>query len=266
MRAALVQAHPTLGNVEKNAERAALAVRESDADLVVLPELFLSGYALGDLWRENAQDLDGPALATVADACQETGRWCVVGTPRHSEVRGVIHNSAILLSPRGVEGWYDKLHLPTFSVFEEGLHFGPGHDLPIFDTPFGRLGLNICYDLFFPEVTKALALAGADILVTISASPVISRAYFEAIFAARAIETTSWLLYTNLVGRQDQVPFWGGAQAWGPRGDRKVRGPDHEEATTYVDVDLAEVEEARLKRPVLRDTRGEVLDLLRRTR
>lgn len=261
--AALVQAEPAVGDVKANTATVVEALHRETADLVVFPELFLSGYAVRDLVHELAQPADGPALTEIAAACRAAGKHVVVGFPRQSDVRGVVHNSAALVGPSGLVGVYDKVYLPTFSVFEEDLYFKEGSRLPVFETTLGgarvKIGIAICYDLFFPEVTKAMALAGADVLVVPSASPNISQRYFEAVFPARAIENTSWLLYTNLAGPQDQATFWGGAQAWGPRGDRKVRGPDLVPAVTHVTVDLDEVAEARRKRPALRDTRPDVL-------
>lgn len=258
-RAALVQATPVLGDVKANVATVVDALAREDADLVVFPELFLSGYAMRDGLRECALATDGPVMRELAAACRDSGKHLVVGAPRPAAQRGVLHNAAFLVGPDGVVGAYDKAYLPTFGVFEEDHWFKEGGTLPVFETPLGRIGLAICYDMFFPEVTKALALSGADVIVCISASPSISRRYFEAVFPARAIETTTWLLYSNLVGPQDTLQFWGGAQAWGPRGDLKAKGPYDEAAVTHVDVDLGELVEARTKRPALRDTRPEVL-------
>ena len=261
--AALVQAEPVLGDVKANTATVVEALRREEADLVVFPELFLSGYAVKDLVHDIAEAEDGPALTEIAAACRATGKHVVVGFPRRPGMRGVVHNSAALVGPSGLVGVYDKVYLPTFSVFEEDHWFKEGSRLPVFEATIGgatvRIGIAICYDLFFPEVTKAMALAGADVLIVPSASPNISQRFFEAVFPARAIENTSWLLYTNLVGASDQATFWGGAQAWGPKGDRKVRGPDLVPSVTDVIVDLDEVAEARRKRPALRDTRPDVL-------
>lgn len=266
---ALVQARPALGDVKANTARVVDALRrERDADLVVFPELFLSGYAVKDAFAQLALDVDateGP-VAELAHACRETGRHVVVGAPVRGRARGIVHNSLLLVGPGGVVGRYDKIYLPTFSLFEEDHWFQEGDALPVFDVTLGgervRLGLSICYDLFFPEVTKALALQGADVLVCSSASPTPSRPHFEAVFAARALETTCHLLYTNLSGPQDTALFWGGAQAWSPRGGKIAQGPYDVEATTRVALDMADVAEARRRRPVLRDTRAEVLRLL----
>lgn len=265
---ALVQARPVLGDVKANAARVVEALRREAADLVVFPELFLSGYAVKDGFAQLALDphaKDGP-VAEIARACRETGKHVIVGAPTHGRSRGLVRNTLLLLGPEGLVGHYDKVYLPTFSLFEEDLWFQEGHELPVFAVRLNgedvRIGLCICYDLFFPEVTKTLALKGADVLVCASASPTPSRPHFEAVFPARALETTCHLLYTNLAGAQDAALFWGGAQAWSPRGNKLAQGAYDEEGTLKVVVDLADVEEARRRRPALRDTRPEVLRLL----
>lgn len=265
---ALVQARPALGDVKANAARVVEALRrEREAELVVFPELFLTGYALRDGHAVEALDVEAsPVVRDLAEACRSTGKTLVVGAPVRAATRGLVHNSALLFTPEGLAGRYDKVYLPTFSLFEEDHFFQEGSRLPVFDVTLGgervRLGLTICYDLFFPEVTKTLARKGADVLVCASASPTPSRRFFEPLFPARAIESTCHLLYTNLVGAQDAAFFWGGAQAWGPRGDLLGRAAYDDEDTLRVSVDMADVAEARRRRPVLRDTRGEVLRML----
>ena len=265
-QAALVQARPALGDVKANAARVVEALRRERADLVVFPELFLSGYAVRDGFSTLALDEDGPVVAELAEACRAAGKHLVVGAPLRTRTRGVLTNSLLLLGPEGVVGRYDKAYLPTFSLFEEDHFFREGASLPVFDATLAgervRLGLCICYDLFFPEVTKALALAGADVLVCASASPTPSRPHFEAVFPARALETTCHLLYTNLAGAQDAALFWGGAQAWSPLGGLLAKAPLDDEHVLPVQVDLADVAEARRRRPVLRDTRADVLRML----
>lgn len=263
---ALVQARPALGDVKANAARVVETLRRETAELVVFPELFLSGYTLRDGFATTALDLDGPLVRELAAAAREAGKALAVGAPTRSRTRGVLHNSLLLFDQEGRVSTYDKVYLPTFSLFEEDHFFREGARLPVFDLTLGgekvRLGLTICYDLFFPEVTKALALKGADVLVCASASPTPSRVHFESVFPARAVETTCHLLYTNLVGPQDAASFWGGAQAWSAKGGLVAKAPYDEEHALRVTVDLADVAEARRRRPVLRDTRPEVLRML----
>lgn len=263
---ALVQARPALGDVKANLARVVETLRRERAELVVFPEMFLSGYALRDGFATAAVDPEGPEARELAAACRATGKTLVVGAPVRGAVRGVLHNSLLLVTPDGQVRRYDKVYLPTFSLFEEDLYFKEGTRLPVFDVTLGgervRLGLTICYDLFFPEVTKTLALQGADVLVCASASPTPSRVHFESVFPARAVETTCHLLYTNLAGLQDAASFWGGAQAWSARGGLIAKAPYDEEHTLRLTLDMADVAEARRRRPVLRDTRGEVLRML----
>ena len=264
--AALVQARPALGDVKANAARVLEALRRERAELVVFPELFLSGYAVRDGFGALAMDLDAPILRELAEACRAGGKTLVVGAPTKGKARGIVHNSLLLLTPDARVRKYDKVYLPTFSVFEEDHFFKEGASLPVFDVTLGgeraRVGLTICYDLFFPEVTKALMLQGADVLINASASPTPSRGNFETVLPARAVETTCHVLYTNLTGAQDAALFWGGAQAWSPRGQLLGRAPYDEEAVLRVTLDLADVAEARRRRPVARDTRPEVLRML----
>jgi predicted amidohydrolase len=262
--ALLVQARPALGDVKANAARVVDTLRrERAAELVVFPEMFLTGYAVRDAVHALALDPDGPAVRDLADACRATRKHLVVGAPVRSRARGLVHNSLLLFTPEGYAGRYDKVYLPTFSLFEEDLYFQEGTDLPVFEATLGgervRLGLCICYDLFFPEVTKTLALEGADVIVCASASPTTSREHFEAVFPARALETTCHLLYTNLAGAQDAALFWGGAQAWSARGGLLAKAPYDAEHELRVTLDAADVAEARRRRPVLRDTRAEAL-------
>lgn len=265
-QAVLVQARPVLGDVKANVARVVEALQREPAELVVFPELFLSGYGLRDGWASAALDPAGPEVAELAAACRATGKTLVVGAPTRGRARGIVHNSLLLVTPQGLAGRYDKVYLPTFSLFEEDLHFKEGTSLPVHEVTLGgekvRLGLCICYDLFFPEVTKALALRGADVLVCSAASPTPSRPHFEAVFPARALETTCHLLFTNLAGPQDAATFWGGAQGWSPKGARLAAAPAEVEHALHVTLDLADVAEARRRRPALRDTRPEVLRML----
>jgi predicted amidohydrolase len=263
--AALVQARPVLGDVPANTARVIEAIRQEAAELVVFPELFLSGYAVKDGFASLALDVDakGGPIAQLVDACRDTGKHVIVGAPTRGPMRGVHHNSLLLIGPRGLVGRYDKVYLPTFSLFEEDHWFSEGTKLPVFEIELGgervKLGLCICYDLFFPEITKTLALQGADLLVCSAASPTPSRPHFEAVFPARALETTCHLLFTNLAGAQDTALFWGGAQAWSARGHKLAQGAYDREDVTRVTLDMADVAEARRRRPVLRDTRADVL-------
>lgn len=241
-----------MGNVAGNVASVAKAAGAKDADLVVFPEMFLTGYAIGDDVQRLAFSLDDARLEPIRKACAKAGTHVVVGGPRRVRP-GVVANSAFLFRPDGSVEAYDKRCLATFTTFQEGLFFKPGTTSPVWKTPIGNIGIGICYDLFFPEMAREQVLAGADLLLNISASPSTSQRFFEALFPARAIENAAFVAYTNLAGPQDGIVFWGGAQVWGPRGNLVGRTPAMEPGWLVAELDWADLTPAREFRPTLRD-------------
>lgn len=263
MRLSLVSTHPRLGDKEHNIGLMEQAIRSAKGDVVVFPEMALTGYLVKDRIHRLAEPLEGPSAERVAAFAAESGKWILYGYPRRDDDRiGLVYNSAVLVDPDGGLQGYDKRHPATFGPFEDGRYVTPGRSSGLLTTPWGDIGLSICYDLFFPELCKALTLQGADMLLNISASPTTSRRFFEVLFAARAIENALPFAYTNFAGTQENLMFWGGAQLWGPRGNLIDRSAYHEEAILEVTVDHEETRAARGLRPTLRDTRREVLEEL----
>jgi 5-aminopentanamidase len=258
-RLALHAAAPRLGDVEANVAAVAKAVAARKADLVVFPELFLTGYNIGDDAQRLALTLEDERLAPIRKACKSAKATVIVGAPR-AERKGITYNSALVVHPDGHTEAYDKRVLANYTTFQEGLFFRRGHTDPVVDTAAGRVGISICYDLFFPEFQRRQALAGADLLLNISASPITSQRFFEALFPARAIENASFVAYTNLVGPQDGIVFWGGAQAWNPRGQRMQALEPMKAGSVVVELDWDDLTPAREFRPTLRDMRTEDLD------
>ncbi|MEK6976632.1 MAG: carbon-nitrogen hydrolase family protein [Candidatus Thermoplasmatota archaeon] len=257
-RLALHAATPRLGNVAANVAAVAKAAAADKADLVVFPEMFLSGYNIGDDAQRLALTLDDELLDPLRAAAKKSKTHIVAGGPRKVRA-GVTANSAFLIRPDGTTEAYDKRVLANYTTFQEGLFFQPGRTTPVFDLPFGKVGLSICYDLFFPEFQRRQVLNGADLLLNISASPTTSQRFFEALIPARAIENACFVAYTNLVGPQDGIVFWGGAQAWTPRAHRLGRSEPMKPGKVLVDLDWDDLTPAREFRPTLRDVRSEDL-------
>jgi predicted amidohydrolase len=155
------------------------------------------------------------------------------------------------------------MYLPTHSVFEEKRYFRPGYQAVAFDTMLGKIGLLICYDIFFPEVSRLTRLKGAQLLVCISASPATRRAFFETLTVARAIENTAFLAYVNLVGIEDGLQFWGGSRLIGPNGKVLVQAKYDDEDLVMCDVDYADIRPLETFVPTLRDLRPELFDELK---
>jgi predicted amidohydrolase len=158
---AAIQTVPEFGAVSKNVERTVDAIEAcGDAELIVLPELANTGYAFDSRSeaRELAEPSDGPTVAAWEAAASQVDAWIVGG---YAERAGAaLYNSAAVVSPDGLVGTYRKTHLWD----EEHLLFESGEALPVFSTPFGRLGVQICNDLWFPEATVTQAKRGADLV------------------------------------------------------------------------------------------------------
>lgn len=256
LRLTLVATRPRLGAKNHNLESIIGQVQAAEGELVVFPEMALTGYLVGDRVHELAEPLDGPSLRQLSKTAMETDRSILVGFPRaDDEIPGIVYNSAVLLDPDEGIQFYDKRQLATFGPFEDGLYFKPGDQSGLMELPWGTLGVTICYDLSFPEITRAQALGGADLLINISAAPNTSRLYFETILPARALENALPVAYANFAGTQENLVFWGGGQLWSARGTRTGRSPLFEEARLEVEVDPLETQLARPLRPTLRDTR-----------
>jgi predicted amidohydrolase len=157
------------------------------------------------------------------------------------------------------------MYLPTHSVFEEKRYFRPGYQTAAFDTDLGKIGLIICYDLFFPEVSRLTRLEGAQLIVCISASPAVRRAFFETLTTARAMENTTFLAYVNLVGVEDGLQFWGGSRLIGPQGRILTKAKYDEEDMVIGEVDYTDLRSIEPFVPTIRDLRPELFDKLKQS-
>jgi predicted amidohydrolase len=246
-------------------EELTLRAKQQAADLVIFPELCLTGYVVKDQLYELAETIPGPSTRRIEELARKTGMHVVFGMPELSEkTRATMYNTAVFVGPEGVIGKYHKMYLPTHSVFEEKRYFRPGYQTAAYDTPIGKIGLCICYDLFFPEITRLTRLAGAQLIVCISASPSVRRSYFETLTAARALENTSYLAYVNLVGIEDGLQFWGGSRVLSPTGDIVARAKYDEEDFVLCEADFKDLRSAEAFIPTLRDLRPELFEQLKK--
>jgi len=264
---ALVQISSQRGNKQENLgkiEELTTKAKKLGADLAVFPEMCLTGYVVRDQLYELAETIPGPSTNKVEDIARKTGMHVIFGMPTLSEkTRATLFNTAVFVGPKGTIGTYHKMYLPTHSVFEEKRYFRQGYQAAAFNTPIGNIGLCICYDLFFPEVTRLTRLAGAQLIVCISASPAVRRNYFEILASARALENTAYLAYVNLVGVEDGLQFWGGSRLINPTGDIVAKAKYDEEDFVLCEVDFGELRSAEAFIPTLRDLRPELFDKLK---
>jgi predicted amidohydrolase len=244
MLVAVAQIDPKLAEKERNLDVCLARLDEAAAqgtELLVLPECAISGYMFESAEEAlpYAEEIPGPSTEALEVACSRTGAHVVCGLLERDGDR--LHNAAVLVGPDGLIGSYRKTHLPFLGVDR---FVTPGDDLPVWDTPLGRIGIEICYDLRFPEVTRTLALRGADIVCHPTNFPVAARVQTELITVARAAENRIFLLTANRCGQERWAEFCGHSQIVDPYGTRLAEAGAAGEALLVGDV---EIEKARDK-------------------
>jgi predicted amidohydrolase len=265
---ALAQTSSKVGDKETNIKTMEKTIKEAKrkgANLIIFPELALTGYVIRDLVYELAEPVPtGPSVREITKTAKRQNVHVIFGMIENSvKAASVLHNTAVLVGPRGFVGKYQKMHLPTHSVFEEKRYFRPGYQTPVFETDIGKIGLIICYDLFFPEITRVMRLKGAQLITCISASPSTRRGFFEILTAARALENTVFLAYTNLVGIEDGLQFWGGSRLIAPNGSIMTQAKYDEEDLTMAKINYSEMKHVEAFVPALRDLRPELFNTLK---
>ncbi|MEM3553685.1 MAG: carbon-nitrogen hydrolase family protein [Candidatus Bathyarchaeia archaeon] len=250
-------------NIQKIEEFTAKAKRQG-AELVIFPELSLTGYTVRDELYELAERIPGPSTDAIEGIAKKYKVYIVFGVPELSEkAQATIYNTAVLVGPEGYIRKYRKMHLPTHSVFEEKRYFRQGYQASAFETAIGKIGLIICYDIFFPEVCRLTRLEGAQMIVCISASPAVRKSFFETLTVARAIENAVFLAYVNLVGIEDGLQFWGGSRLIAPNGKIIAKAKYDEEDLVVGEVNYADIKPIEAFVPTLKDLRPELFDKLK---
>jgi 5-aminopentanamidase len=247
-----VQTQPMLGNVEHNIHIAEQAIEKAISDkidLLVFPELFLTGYHVGKLEETVVEEAE-EAISQLAGAATElTG---VIGTVTKNDEKQ--YNSAAIIDQGEHIGTYHKTHL----YGKEGTVFDAGSSFPIFDTSAGSLGVQICYDVEFPEVARQLTLAGAEILVTPLANMRPFQADQQVFGAVRALENIRPHVICNRVGEERGIEFFGASAIVDERGQPLVSAGEDTtiELTATVELQAEGVETLRY----LDDRRPEIYD------
>jgi len=269
MKIALAQISPHLGDLEKNLEihlRRIEDSRRKKADLVVFPELSLTGYTLMDLVPEVALH---PGRHTLFKkfSRESLGIDIVAGFVEEKEP-GLFYNSAVYLSGGEIVHLHRKVFLPTFGMFEEAKFFAAGRSFKTFDTRFGRTGLMICRDFLSYGAGYLLLAGGADIIIVVSAAPgrgatsgpsFGTARMWELMGEAMAFFSTALVIYVNRVGYEDGKIFAGGSFVFGPSGKLEAKASNLEEELLIVDLDLEEIKRARKKWTFRRDDRPEII-------
>ena len=274
-KAAIAQIDCRVGAMEKNLQSHLEFIdraQKEGAQLIVFPELSLTGYTLRDLAWDVAID---PTNSSVVQRLLEKSKSISIalGFVESGTDHG-IYNSAIFLEDGGIKYIHRKIYPPTYGMFEEGRYFGAGKKVAAFDSKLGRFGMLVCEDLWHVSLPYLLAVDGAEAIICLTASPtrisgeskqldnqVVDHEHHRTY--ARLLNT--YLLFSNRVGFEDGVNFWGGSNITSPGGEMLATAKLLEEDLIVADVDSYEVQRARRFSRHFLDERPElVVDTLQR--
>jgi predicted amidohydrolase len=240
MKIGYLQTYPVFGDVEQNLRHAEFLMRQGRADLWVLPELFATGYQFvsQDEVASFAEPIpEGPTTRRLAALAHRRGCYIVAGLPE--KTGEAVYNAAVIVGPDGLAASYRKVHL--FS--EEKRWFAPGDlPFPLADIKTAKVGVMICFDHFFPEAARTLALKGAEIIA--HPSNLIMPVYAQLTMRTRALENGVFTITANRVGVESRgsttLRYTGESQIVSPNGEILARSPAEGEDVKVVKIDPAE--------------------------
>lgn len=263
----LAQTDSRLGGVEANLERHLEWIeraREQGVELLLFPELSLTGYRLLHLTTQVSIDIhSSPKLARLAAAA---GDMTVVVGLVEEDADGVLFNSAVMLSGGAVRHVHRKLYLPTYGIFQEGRFFGPGERLETVPEDDRRLGVLICEDLWHPGLARRLAVGGMKILLVMSAGPgrigpddrPESQETWEVLTRSTALVNTCWVFYCNRVGWEEGSFYAGGSHIVRPGGEILQRAGYLDEELLVARIEPREVDRVRWRLPLVHAVRDDI--------
>jgi len=266
----LAQFAPKIGDITHNLKlhlEHIQAAKAQGVNLLLFPELSLTGYNLQDLVYEVALTPDSPVFRPLLEASAEHNMDLMVGFV-NTDNRARYFIAAAYLSGGKVTHIHHKVYLPTYTMFDEGRYFALGDDVKAFDTRFGRIGMLICEDFWHASPPYLLWLDRADLLLFQSASPgrgldasdrLSSSRWVQLVNQAYGSLFTNFILHCNRVGYEDGLNFWGGSTIVDPDGEVLITGPLHEPALIVKTIDLNQLRRTRSRLPLLRDERTGLL-------
>jgi predicted amidohydrolase len=257
----LAQIKPKLGCVADNLalieERIQSAISDRK-DLIVFPELALTGYFLKDLVPEVARRLDSPEILRLVELSRRIS--IAVGFVEVTDDYRFF-NTALYLEGGAILHLHRKVYLPTYGLFDEQRYLARGERFRAFDTRFGRMGMLVCEDMWHLSASYILAMDGATTLLCLSSSPgrgiegdsLGSASAWQQLTSTTALFLNCRVLYCNRVGFEDGVNFWGGSEYVAPSGESQSRGRLLEEDSIAATLDEGALRRERIFSPMLRD-------------
>jgi len=269
MKVGLVQISSCLGDVQKNINTHLNFIekaKKKNVDLLIFPELSLTGYSLKDLTQDVAIN---PTDSDIIDRlkAQSHGISIVFGFVEEKR-RGLFFNSSAFISEEKIIHIHRKVFLPTYGMFEEGKLFSSGNNFQTFITPYGPAGMMICYDFLHYGASYLLFVGGSEIILIISAAPgrgltnresFASSHMWELMGEAISRFSSSFVIYCNRVGFEEGISFAGGSFIYNPAGKLIAKAPYIDENFLIHEINLDEIRSTRKKMPYKRDEKAEII-------
>jgi len=250
---------------KKNIEKAVTLVEmaaERGANIICLQELFNTLWFPKEINSTHyglAEKADGETVSTMRELAKRKG--AVIIAPFFEEgIEGVFYNSAAVIESDGsLKGFYRKIHIPRIPLYEESYYFSAGDlGFPVFDTNFGKIGVQICWDNFYPEGARILALKGAQIIFAPTAAAFASQERWRTILSANAITNNVFMFRVNRVGKEACHDFYGQSFCINPYGELEHEASGQGEGVYEVEIDLSQVKKVRKDYPYLKLRRPEL--------
>jgi N-carbamoylputrescine amidase len=244
-------------NVEKAVRLTQIAI-EKGAHIICFQELFTTLWFPREMNRRYfslAEKVDGLTVMTMRKLAKEYG--VVLICPIFEMEEGSFYNSAIVIDADGeVLGSYRKIHVPQIPLWEERYYFSSGnHGFPVFRTKFAPIGIQICWDNFFPEGSRILALKGAQILFSPTAAAFASQRKWETVISSNAITNGVYIFRVNRVGSEEKQDFYGRSFCISPEGELLDKPTGMKDSIALIEIDLRNIDKTRKEWPFFKDRR-----------
>jgi N-carbamoylputrescine amidase len=247
-------------NIEKAIKFSQVAI-EKGAHIICFQELFTTHWFPKEMnkhYFSYAEKIDGPTISKIQTLAKKNE--VVLICPIFERGEEAFYNSAVIIDAGGeILGSYRKIHIPQIPLWEEKYYFSPGNlGFPIFKTKFGIIGVQICWDNFFPEGSRILALKGAQIIFSPTAAAFASQKRWETVLSSNAISNGVYILRVNRVGSEEKQDFYGKSFCISPEGELVDQPTGMREGIALIDIDLKGIAQARREWPFFKDRRPEV--------
>jgi N-carbamoylputrescine amidase len=247
-------------NLEKAIKFSQIAI-EKGANIICFQELFTTHWFPKEIKKchfSYAEKNEGPSIMRIQKLSKENGIVFVCPI-FETEGEKVFYNSAVIIDAGGeILGTYRKIHIPQIPLWEEKYYFSPGNfGFPVFRTKFATIGVQICWDNFFPEGARILALKGSQIIFSPTAAAFASQKKWETVISSNAISNGIYIFRVNRVGSEEKQDFYGRSFCVSPEGDFLVKPTGMKEGIVLIDIDLKNIDKVRKEWPFFKDRRPE---------